>query len=43
MVSKRLLALPRVAVGEVEFVSMAVIVTVRLRRRLECPVCEYST
>lgn len=41
---KRLLALPGVTVSEVEFAAAAVIVTVKLRRRrLECPVCGYST
>jgi transposase len=41
---KRLLALPGVTVSEVEFALAAVIVTVKLRRRrLECPVCGYST
>lgn len=41
---KRLLALPGVTVSGVEFAATAVIVTVKLRRRrLECPVCGYST
>lgn len=41
---KRLLALPGVNVTAVEFATTQVIVTVMLRRRrLECPVCGYST
>jgi transposase len=41
---KRLLALPGVNVSGVEFAATAVVVTVRLRRRrLVCPLCEFST
>ena len=41
---RRLLALPGVNVTSVEFATTVVIVTVALkRRRLVCPVCDYST